>query len=216
MTAVTAPTTTPSILSRRARAGTVGAVLWTLSSGVWAVSEMEDQEFGSLRFVAVAVAWWVSMVLSAALLVVGHTALRSALGPAAGRVGSIGTVLAAAGIGSMGLGIGIEIASMTFGGGEVEVGHVILLIGYLVSLIGALLVGITVIRARPDGLSRTAGWLLVLALPLGIGIGLLGSAVAPENDAVFWAVLTVPTGVAWVLLGTSLGRPAPAEFAPAS
>jgi hypothetical protein len=81
---------------------------------------------------------------------------------------------------------------------------VILLGGYLVAIVGALLTGITLIRQRRDGLSLAAGWLLVLALPLGIGIGLLGSAVAPENDAVFWAVLTVPTGIAWLILGRSL------------
>ncbi|TFV89844.1 hypothetical protein [Blastococcus sp. CT_GayMR16] len=215
MTTVTTPATTPSTVSRRARAATVGAVLWTLSSGIWAISEMEDQEFGSLRFVAVAVAWWVFMVLPAALLILGHAALRTALGPAAGRVGSVGLVVAAAGIGALGLGIGIEVASMSVGGGEVALGHVILLVGYLVSVVGALLLGIMIIRRRRDGLSRAAGWLLVLAVPLGIGIGLLGSAVAPENDAVFWAALTVPTGIAWVLLGASLRpvvRPAPAEF----
>ena len=74
-------------------------------------------------------------------------------------------------------------------------------------------------RRRPDALSRAAGSLLALALPLGIGIGILGSAVAPANDAGFWAAISVPTGIAWVLLGASLRsvrRPAVAEFATAS
>jgi hypothetical protein len=60
---------------------------------------------------------------------------------------------------------------------------------------------------------------LVLALPLGIGLGLLGTSVDPNNDAWFWAAISVPTGIAWVLLGSSLrtaDRPAPVEFAPAS
>jgi hypothetical protein len=210
MTTTTATRTlAPSETTRRARLATAGAVLWTLSSGVWAISDIEYQEPGSLAFVAVAVAWWICMVLAPALLVVGHTVLGPALGPAAGTVGRAGVVLAAIGLGAMGLGIGIELASMTFGGGEVPLGHAILLIGFLVSVVGALLTGITVIRGRRDGLSRAAGWLLVLALPLGIGIGALGNAVAPGADAFFWAALTVPTGLAWVLLGTSLNREHP-------
>jgi len=197
-------TTPPSAVLRRARAATIGGVLWTVSSGVWAIARPDDHAFGSLEFVAVAVAWWAFLVVPSALLVVGHAALRSALGAAAGRVGTVGIVLAAAGIGAMGLGIGIEVASMSFGGGEVGLGHAILLIGWLVGVIGALVTGITVLRSRHDAPSRGAGWLLILAVPLGIGIGFLGGAVAPNNDAFFWAALTVPTGIAWVLLGRSL------------
>src|SRR3712207_7433329 len=37
------------------------------------------------------------------------------------------------------------------------------------------------------------------ALPLGIGIGLLGSTVDPNDDTWFWAAISVPTGIAWVL-----------------
>lgn len=202
----TAPAAThPSpAVSRRASLATAGAVLWTLSSVVWAISDLEVQEFGSLRFVAVAVAWWICMVVAPALLVLGHVALRSALGRTPGRVAVGGVVLAATGIGAMGLGIGIEIASMSVGGGEVALGHAVLLIGFLVAVVGGVLTGVTVLRHRRDGLSRAAGWLLVLALPLGIGIGAFGSAVAPETDAFFWAALTVPMGMAWLLLGRSL------------
>ena len=205
MTATAPPATVPSLaVSRRASLATAGAVLWTLSPVVWAISDLEAQEFGSLAFVAVAVAWWICMVVAPALLVLGHVALRGALGPTPGRFAVGGIVLAATGIGAMGLGIGIEIASMSVGGGEVALGHAILLIGFLVAVGGGVITGITVLRHRRDGLSRAAGWLLVLALPLGIGLGVLGSAVAPETDAVFWAALTVPTGLAWVLLGRSL------------
>jgi hypothetical protein len=202
----TTRTAVPPETTRRARLATGGAVLWTVSSLVWAISDIEYQEPGSLAFVAVAVAWWICMVLAPALLVIGHTALTAALGSSAGKTGRAGIRLAAIGLGGMGLGIGIELASMTFGGGEVVLGHAILLVGFLVVLVGALITGVTVIRRGWDGLSRAAGWLLILALPLGIGIMALGNVVAPQTDAVFWAGLTVPTGLAWVLLGTSLTR----------
>ena len=203
MTAIATPTPTGTV-ARRARLGTVGAVLWTLSSGVWAVSEVGDQPFGSLGFVAVAVAWWISMVVAPLLLVLGHTALAAVLGPVTGRIGRAGVWTAAAGLAAMGLGIGIEVASMSAGGGEVAAGHGILLAGFLVALLGGLVTGVTVIRRLADAAARVAGWLLALALPLGIGIGVLGSMLAPESDAVFWAVLTLPTGIAWVLLARSL------------
>jgi hypothetical protein len=204
MTAIAPPTTPTGTVARRARIGTAGAVLWTLSSGVWAAADLEKQPYGSLSFVAVAVAWWTCMVAGPLLLVVGHSALAAALGTAAGRIGRVGIGTSAAGLAAMGLGIGIEVASMSVGGGEVAAGHAILLIGFLVGVIGGLITGITVIRRLPGTAARVAGWLLALALPLGIGIGALGSMLAPQNDAVFWAVLTLPTGIAWLLLGRSL------------
>jgi hypothetical protein len=210
-----APLTRTGTVVRKARIGTIGAVLWTLSSTVWAASEIEAQPFGSLAFVAVAVAWWICMVVAPLLVVVGHYALLAALGPAAGRVGRTGVGASAVGLAAMGLGIGIEVASMSAGGGEVSVGHTILLIGFLVVLLGSLVTGVTVIRRLAGTATRIAGWLLVLALPLGLAIGFLGSLIAPENDAVFWAVLTVPIGVAWVLLGRSVAAEARNTAVPA-
>ena len=81
----------------------------------------------------------------------------------------------------MALGNGIEVASMTAGGGEVSLGHALFLIGFLVSVLGSVVVGIVVFRRRHDALSRAAALLLALALPLGIGIGILGSAIAPAE-----------------------------------
>ena len=60
------------------------------------------------------------------------------------------------------------------------------------------------------------GALLVGMVPLGIGLGVLLNAVAPHTDLGFWAAITVPYGVAWILLGRSMsasGRTRTAEFA---
>ena len=206
-------------VSRAATAGLVGGALWALMPVAWNVVSVDDVEFGTLSFVAVAASYWIFAVLPPALVVVGLVALRRALGPDAGRVGAVGLVLAMIGTAAMSLGIGIEVASISAGGGEVDLGHALLLIGFLVSIVGGVLLGIVVFRRRTDALSRTAALLLALALPLGIGLGMLGSAVDPENDAWFWAAIAVPTGIAWVLLGASLRatrRPAVREFATAS
>lgn len=200
-TTVSKPTTTAS---SRASLGAVGGGLWLLLPAAWAAAQLDDQEFGSLSFVAVAVVDAIFLVLAPALIVVGHLALRDALGATAGRLGRSGIVLAMLGLGSMAVGNGIEVASMSFGGGEVALGHALFLIGFLVSIVGGLLVGITVYRKRRDTLARVAGCVLALALPLGIGIGMLGSALLPDDDTGFWAAISVPTGAAWLLLGWSL------------
>ena len=206
-------------VSRTATAGLVGGALWALLPVAWGAASTDAVEFGTLSFVAVAASYWIFAVLPPVLIVAGLAALRRALGADAGRVGAAGIVVSAVGMGAMALGTGIEVASISFGGGEVALGHALLLIGFLVSIVGGILVGIVVFRRRRDGLARAAGLLLALAFPVGIGIGVLGSALDPANDAWFWAAIAVPTGVAWVLLGASLRsirRPAVAQFATAS
>jgi hypothetical protein len=194
----------PTTVTRRAHIGAAGGTMWALLPFAWGLVSLEDTEYGSFQFVAVAAAFWLFGVLPPVLLIVGHLALRDTLAGTGGRVGRTGLALAVTGLAAMALGNGIEIASLSVGGDTVDVGHAIFLVGFLVSIVGALLVGITVIRRRRDTASRIAGWLLALALPLGIAIGFVGSLVWPENDGAFFAAITVPTGVAWLLLGQSL------------
>jgi hypothetical protein len=204
-------------VSRAATAGLTGGVLWALFPAVASVADMNDAEFGSLAFVAVAASYWIFGVLPPILLLVGLRGLRRALGADAGRVGGAGIVVSAVGLGAMALGMGIELASMSAGGGQVSLGYVLFVVGWLVLVVGDVLLGIHLVRRRTDGLCRAAGLLLATALPVGIGITLLGSAVAPSVDAWFWAANVVPTAIAWVLLGTWLRSDRrPATFAPAS
>ena len=205
-------------VSRAATTGLIGGALWALLPVAWASARLEDVPSGTLSWFGVVAVYWIFPVLAPLLIVVGLTALRRALGDDAGRLGLTGIVVSAVGTAAMALGNGIEVASMTAGGGEVSFGHALFLIGFLVSVLGSVVVGIVVFRRRRDALSRAAALLLALALPLGIGIGILGSAIAPGNDAAFWAAISVPTGIAWVLLGRSLSARRAAqlsEFVPA-
>jgi hypothetical protein len=209
---------TNTTVQRGSRAAVTGGALWALMPLAFSVS-LEATTFGSPEFVAVAASYWLFGVLAPVLLVVAYRALRNALGAQASRVGRIGGTIAAAGLLAMAIGNGTEVASMSVGGGEVGAGHAIFLLGFLVSIVGGVLLGIVIVRRRSDRLSRAAGLVLTLALPLGIGIAIVGSAIAPNDDTGFWAAITVPTGVAWVLLGTALRsarRPAAAELATAS
>jgi hypothetical protein len=191
-------------VSPAATTGMVGGALWALLPAAWATANFEDVEFGTLPWFGVAAVAWIFAVLPPALIAVGLSALRRALGVGASRIARAGMVVSAVGLASMTLGDGIEVASMTAGHGEVALGHAIFLIGFLVSVLGSIVVGVVVFRRRSDAPSRVAGALLALALPLGIGIAVLASVLAPNSDVGFWAGIALPTGLAWILLGRSL------------
>src|SRR3712207_7136592 len=58
--------------------------------------------------------YWTFAVVAPALIVVGLVALRRALGPDAGRVGTVGLVGSMIGLSAMAAGVGIELASVSF------------------------------------------------------------------------------------------------------
>jgi hypothetical protein len=99
-----------------------------------------------------------------------------------------------------------------FSGSESGVGHSVFLIRFLLLPVGAVLLGTALVRTLRDPGPRLGGLLLVLALPLGILLPVLLGAMAPRTDLSFWAAITVPYGVAWLLLGYALlsGRDAAA------
>jgi len=194
---------TTTTVERGAKAGMVGGALWLLLPAAMAVS-LEDVESGTVSYVAVAASHWIFAVLPLALLLAGLAALRAVLSGRAGRAGTAGIAMSALGMVAMLVGNGIEVASITAGAGESAAGHFAFLIGFLVLIAGSVPLGIVVFRRAGESLARIGGLLLALALPAGIGLGFLGSVVSPGNDVGFWAAITTPTAVAWVLLGRSL------------
>lgn len=195
----------PSTLQRRATAGMVGGVLWASWPVAWLVADVRTEVTGTAPSVAVQVLHWLVAVIGPALLVVGHTALRTALGSAAGRVGTTGIVLACLGLAAVASGNAVSLIAVGTGGDSSVAGYVLSYLGFIVALVGALLIGITVLRRRrPAGAERAAGWLLTLAIPLGIGIGVVAAMFDPTDETGFSAAVAVPTGVAWLLLGRSL------------
>jgi hypothetical protein len=207
--------TTTATVPRPTGSALIGGVLWLLlPAAAWWSSGDEPGHSSGLARVAVVASFWIFGVLAPALLVAAVTTLRPAL-VGTGRLGRTGVVVAAVGYGAMAIGNGIETASITLGGGEVDFGHATFLVGFLVSVVGGILTGFVVFRRRRDSRSRAGALLLALALPLGFGIALLGMALLPANDAGFWAAISVPTGLAWVLLGRSISSSPAPEPAPA-
>jgi|tagenome__1003787_1003787.scaffolds.fasta_scaffold20967002_3 hypothetical protein len=193
-------------VQRGGTAGLVGGTLWALLPVVFLV-HLEDTARGSLAFVAVAAAAWVVGALSLVLLLVAVSRLRAGLEDGGGRLGAVGVVVSGLALLAMVVGNGTELTTLTVSGTESDLGHSAFLIGFLALVVGSLLLGIALLRGRREPLVRWAGALMVGMVPLGIGLGVLLNAVAPHTDLGFWAAITVPYGVAWVLLGRSLAAP---------
>jgi hypothetical protein len=190
--------------STTVRSGTpalVGGTLWALLPVVFTLAPIEDTARGTLSFLAVAIAYWAVGILSLLLLLVGLSGLRGALGGTTGRLGTTGLAVSGLALVAMLLGNGTEMTTLTFTGAESDLGHSVFLVGFLVLVVGSLLLGIALLRSRPAVLVRWAGAVLVAMLPLGVGLAVLGGILFPTTDAGFWAALTVPYGVAWILLG---------------
>ena len=198
---------TTTTVQRGGTAGLIGGALWALLPVAFTAAHIEDTPRGTLSFAAVAVSYWVVGVLSLLLLLVGLSGLRGALRDGAGRLGTAGIGVSAVALLAMFLGNGTEMATLTFAGTESDLGHTVFLIGFLVLLVGSLLLGITLLRGRRDVLVRWAGVLMVAMLPVGIGLGIGLNAIAPHSDLGFWAAITVAYGLAWVLLGRWLSAP---------
>jgi hypothetical protein len=184
----------------------LGGLLWALFPLATVIVGMEGTQPGTVAHVGSAAVYWLMAVLPLLLLLVGLVSLRALHSGAYGRLGNVGFLVSLLALALMFLGNAVEVASLTFTGSESAVGHSMFLIGFLLLLGGSVLLGIAIIRTLRDPSSRIGGLLLVAALPLGILLGIVLGAIAPRTDLGFWAAITVPYGVAWLLLGHALLR----------
>ena len=179
-------------------------MLWVLFPLSTALVSLKDTQPGTLAYLATAASYWLMAVLPLLLLLVGLMGLRAHFGAAYGWLGKVGFLVSFVALALMFFGNGVEVASLTFSRSESAVGHSAFLIGFLVLLVGSVLLGVALIRVRRDSPSRLGGILFVLALPLGVLLAIVGGTLAPGTDIGFWAAITVPYGIAWVLLGYAL------------
>ncbi|WP_336339436.1 hypothetical protein [Haloarcula brevis] len=78
------------------------------------------------------------------------------------------------------------------------------LLGLLVAMLGALGFGVAMIRA--DVTPRSAAWLLILALPVGVPLTIAFTTYVMGEGADPWGGPMAFYGFAWVLLGSHLRR----------
>lgn len=186
------------------------ALLAMLGGALWALFPfgtplVEGAEPGT-RAYSVSVTYdWLMAVLPLLLLLVGLAGLYAAQRNAYGRLGKVGFPVTILALGLMFAGNAIEVASITFRGTESAVGHSAFLIGFLLLLVGSVLVGLAIWRTRQDRAARWGSLLLIGALPLGILLAVVLGSLVPESDLGFWAAIAVPFGVAWVVLGRAFG-----------
>lgn len=200
-----------------ALAAMVGGALWALFP--FGTPITDNAEPGTLAYpVSVAYDWFMA-VFPLFLLLVGVAMLYVSQRGAYGLLGKAGFPVSILALGAMFAGNAVEVTSLTFRGTESTVGHTAFLIGFLLLLVGSVLVGLAIWRTRRDAPSRVGSLLLMGALPLGILLGVALGSLVPESDLGFRAAIAVPYGVAWVVLGRayrtsgteSVGHPARAS-----
>lgn len=188
-----------------APAAIAGGLLWALFPlGIVFVST-DGKEPGTAAYLAAASLGWLMGVIPLLLMLAGLAAMHSLNRSSYGRFGTAGFYVSFGALSLMFAGNGTEVASLTFTGSESSAGHYMFLIGFLLLLIGSVSLGIALVRVRRGLASRIGGLLLVGLLPLGIVLAVVLGTAAPETDLGFWAAITMPYGIAWVLLGNVLG-----------
>lgn len=178
--------------------------MWTLLPLGMGLASIEDAQPGTATHLASAAVDWLMAVIPLLLLLVGLSAIHLLHRRDYGRLGNVGFFVSFAALTLMFVGNAVEVASLTFTGSESAVGHFTFLIGFLLLLIGSAPLGVALARTRRDRASRIGGLLFIGLLPLGILLAVVLGTIAPGTDIGFWAAISVPYGVAWLLLGYAL------------
>ena len=95
----------------------------------------------------------------------------------------------------------ILITSLTFAGAESLVAYLTLIVSFVPLGLGSALLGLGITGVMRDPPSQLAGLLLAIGVPLGL---LVAFAAGTNADFSFWSGLTMPYGLAWILLGVPL------------
>ena len=196
----------PSFLRWARMASIIGGLLWACLPLVFVYAVRGLDEPATAGFALAAISMWLVGVVSLLLLLLGLVHLRWLGGDRLGRLGEIGLLVSALALGAMALGDGIEIFTVMTRGTESDLGHTIFLIAFLALMVASVLVGQAFVRRRWSAGVRWAGLLLLLALPLGVLLLVVGGALSPDTDLGFWSALTVPYALARVLLAVFAPR----------
>ena len=174
--------------------------MWACLPPVFVYTSRGLDKPATVEFALAATSMWLVGVVSLLLLLLGLAHLRWIGRDRLGRLGEAGLLASAFALGAMALGNGIELYTVMTRGTESDLGHTIFLIAFLVLMVASVLVGQAFVRRRWSAGFRWAGLLLLLALPLGVLLLVVGGALSPDTDLGFWSALTVPYALARVLL----------------
>jgi len=99
------------------------------------------------------------------------------------------------------------------GGSVAWVAYLTLLVGFFILVWGSALLGLAIMGTLRDPLLYLGGLLLAIVVPLGL---LFVFVTGAAWDLEFWVGLTVPYGVAWMVLGFALSRAKAEQHSPLS
>ena len=179
-----------------ARAGMLGGLLWAL----FPLGELPEVESmltpqGSLAY------YGLGYLLPQLLLLMGLARLHTLRRRSYGRLGTLGFHVSLVALVLAFVGGALEMTETAAMGTGSTVGYLTLIMGFLLLAWGSVLLGLAITGTLHDPLSYLGGLLLTIAIPLGLlFVFMAGAAWEPY----FWVGLTVPYGVAWLVLGYAL------------
>jgi hypothetical protein len=179
-----------------ARAGMLGGLLWVLFPlGELPVADLVLTPQGSLAY------YGFGYHLPQLLLLMGLARLHTLHRRSYGRLGTLGFYVSLVALVLAFVGGAFEMTKMASTGAGSTVGYLTLIVSFLLLTWGSVLLGLAITGTLHDPLSYLGGLLLAIAVPLGL---LFVFTAGAAWDSYFWVGLTVPYGVAWLLIGYAL------------
>jgi hypothetical protein len=179
-------------------AGFFGGLLWALFPlGEHPSVHVVLTPKGSLAYYGLGYLW------ATLLLLMGLKGFRAIHRRSYGWLGSVGLFLSFAALVVAFAGGAFEMIDMASTGTASTVAYLTLIVGFFILAWGSALLGLAIMGTLRDLLLYLGGLLLTIAVPLGLLFILVTGA---AWDFEFWVGLTVPYGVAWMVLGYALLR----------
>ena len=183
---------------RSAWAGLFGGLLWALFPlGELPTAHSVLTPKGSLAY------YGLGYLCAVLLLLVGLNGLHAIHRRSYGWLGRVGMFVSFAALVVAFAGGAVEMIDMASTGTVSTVAHLTLIVGFFIVAWGAALLGLAITGTLREPLLYLGGLILSIAVPLGLLFVLVTGA---AWDFEFWVGLTVPYGVAWMVLGCALLR----------
>jgi hypothetical protein len=179
-------------------AGLFGGMLWALfplGELPWAHVVLTPK--GSLAY------YGLGYLCATLLLLMGLKGLHANYRRTYGWLGSVGLFVSFVALVVAFAGGALEMIDMASRGAASTVAYLTLIVGFFILVWGSALLGLAITGTLRDPFLYLGGLLLTLAVPLGL---LFVFVTGAAWDFEFWVGLTVPYGIAWMVLGYALVR----------
>lgn len=138
-----------------------------------------------------------------ALVMIGLVGLHTLHKGHYGRLGKAGYILSFGALSIMLIGLVLD--AIAYGTVLSDIGNIGVLLGFLLSIIGSIALGLAVFRARILRHARVVGLAFSVAIPAGIAVEIVGSGLMPlGGDLWFFIGLMMAYGLAWIAVGYDL------------